>query len=140
MRITVIGAGQGGLYAAALLAQGGMDVTVFEKCPEEELGIDWFDGVETKLFTDLGLEVPSDSFKGFPPSFLAPCSQKPLYIWTESDKADWSINRKSFSKQLVNLARQSGAKLVFGTAVESLILEKAAVKGVNVSGEEILCG
>ena len=137
MKITVIGAGQGGLYSAALLAKGGADVTIYEKSAEEALGIDWFDGVETKLFTDLGLDVPEDSFKGFPASFIGPFSEKLLYLWCESDKADWSVNRKSFSKQLVALARQNGVKLVFGTDVESLILEKCAVKGVIVNGEEI---
>lgn len=139
MKITVIGAGQGGLYAAALLAKGGADVTVYEKCAEDTLGIDWFDGVEIKLFTDLGLEVPPDSFKGFPASFIGPLSDKLLYLWCPADKADWSVNRRSFSKQLVGLAKQSGAKFVFETAVDSLIINKTAVKGVRVAGEDTFC-
>lgn len=135
MKISVIGAGQGGLRAAALLAAGGEDVTVFEKENEETLGIDWFDGVETKLFTDLGIEVPKSSFKGFSPSFIGPGSDKLLYLQGKPEDADWSVNRRDFSRQLVAEARGKGAKFRFGTAVERLIAENGTVKGIAVNGE-----
>ncbi|MCQ2462577.1 MAG: NAD(P)/FAD-dependent oxidoreductase [Clostridia bacterium] len=137
MKITVIGAGQGGLRAAAVLACRGMDVTVYEKNSRDALGINWFDGVETKLFTDLDLDVPVDSFKGFPVSFIAPFSEKKLYLRCPEDGMDWSVNRRSFSSQLVKAAEEGGAKIHFDTAVTSLICDKDRVKGVVVDGNEI---
>lgn len=137
MKITVIGAGQGGLRAAAVLACRGIDVTVYEKSGRENLGIDWFDGVETKLFDDLGIDVPEDSFKGFPVSFIPPFSEKKLYIWCPDEGMDWSVNRRSFSRILVNAAEESGAKIYFDTPVDGLICDKSSVKGVKVKGEEV---
>ncbi len=136
-KIIVIGAGQGGLRAAKLLAAGGLDVTVYEKCDEESIGIDWFDGVSNKLFDDLDIKLPEDSFKGFPPSFIGPGSQKLLYLYNEPGGLDWSVNRHTFTKQLVAEARDSGAKVIFDTAVEGLLFDKTRVIGVTVKGEQI---
>ena len=136
-KIIVIGAGQGGLRAAQVLAAGGADVSVFEKSSEEKIGFDWFDGVSVKLFRDLGIPVPADSFKGFSPSFFAPGSDKPLFVCTDPEKADWSVNKRSLTRQLIAAARESGAKLFFETAVEGLIFSNTAVTGVKVNGEAL---
>lgn len=137
MKIIVIGAGQGGLRAAALLAEKGIDISIYEKCSEEEIGFDWFDGITTKMFDDLGIAVPSDSFKGSPVSFIGPGSDKPLYIWCTPEGMDWSVNRKSFTAQLVAEARAKGAKIFFGKTVESLIFAGSSVSGIVADGESI---
>lgn len=137
MKIAVIGAGQGGLYAAALLAEKGFDVTVYEKEKEDAIGIDWFDGVSTKLFNDLGIEVPADSFKGHPVSFIGPGSDKPLYIWTTEDGMDWSVNRHSFTKQLIAEARSKGAEVIFDTVVDGLLFRNSFVAGIVIGKKEI---
>lgn len=136
-KIIVIGAGQGGLRAAALLAKSGYDVCVYESTDEDSVGINWFDGVSEKLFRDLDITIPENSFKGFPVSFTAPGSDKPLYIWTKPEGMDWSVNRRSFSKQLIAEARECGAELIFGTKVQSLIFNNSSVSGVTVNGEQI---
>lgn len=138
MKITVIGAGQGGLRAAALLSAKGCDVSIYEKCSEEKIGIDWFDGVSTKFFEDLKIDVPADSFKGSAVSFVGPLSDKPLYLWSEPDAMDWSVNRHSFTKQLISEARANGVKFFFGTEVEKLIYGNSSVLGIVAAGEEIL--
>lgn len=136
-KIIVIGAGQGGLRAAALLAEKGWDVTIFEKQAEETLCPDWFDGVSVRLFEDLDIPVPADSFKGFAPSFIGPESDAKLYVWSPQESMDWSVNRRSLSKQLVAFAREKGVKFQFKTAVEKLIFSNTAVTGVTVNGEDI---
>lgn len=137
MKFTIIGAGQGGLRAAALLAAKGHEVHIYEKCSEEEIGINWFDGISTKTFDDLGIPVPSDSFKGSPVSFIGPFSDKPLYLWSEPDAMDWSVNRHSFTKQLIADAREKGAQITFGASVESLVFANTGVTGINIDGQEI---
>lgn len=138
-KIIVIGAGQGGLRAAALLAKAGADVSVYEKAPEDKLGYDWFDGVSVKLFKDLDIKVPESSFKGFAPAFVAPGSQKPLLIWSKPEAMDWSVNKRDLTAQLVEDAREKGAKLFFGTPVKSLLTDNTSVIGVRVGGEELRC-
>lgn len=137
MDIVIIGAGQGGLRAAAAFARKGYKVSVYEKQSEKEIGINWFDGISTRLFSDLDIEIPSDSFKGNAVSFLAPDSDKPLFIWSKPEAMDWSVNRHTFTRQLIADARQSGAELFFETPVESLMFRGAEVCGVCVDGKNI---
>ena len=136
-RIIVIGAGQGGLSAAEALAKAGASVTVYEKNTEDTAGIDWFDGISKKLFSDLDIKVPEDSFKGFAPSFIAPFSDKPLLLSQKSEDMDWSVNRKTFTKQLIASARESGVEFVFDTEVEKLVFSSHSVCGVTVGGEDV---
>lgn len=42
-KIIVAGGGHGGIAAAALLAEHGFDVTVYEKNRREDMGYDWTD-------------------------------------------------------------------------------------------------
>lgn len=64
-KIIVAGAGHGGIIAAAKLAEKGYDVTVYEKKVKEELGYDWLDAIDIKIFNDVGLPLPDLSDIGF---------------------------------------------------------------------------
>ena len=56
-KIIVAGAGHGGLTAAALLAQSGYDVTVYEKNAREDMGYDWHDVFDVPSLVEAGLET-----------------------------------------------------------------------------------
>lgn len=136
-KIVVIGAGHGGMRAAKVLASAGADVTVYEKSARDRLSHEWRDTVESKLFTDLGIPVPEGSYKAEAVTFIPPFADTGLYIWTAEEKKDYSVRRRIFATQLMLDAEQSGAKFVFETPVESLIIDHNLVKGIVVGGEEI---
>lgn len=136
-KIIIIGAGQGGLRAGALLAEKGWDVTVYEKQAEDTLSPDWFDGISVRLFEDLEIPVPADSFKGYAPTFIGPETQAGLFIRSPEESMDWSVNRRTLSAQLVAFAKEKGVKFEFETKVKKLTFSNTAVTGVTVNGKDI---
>lgn len=138
MKIIVIGAGVAGLQSARGLAEGGHDVTVYEKGTKGLLSYDWRDDVEYNVFDELDVPIPSDSHRVQNVSFLAPHSDKPLFVYQDEDKMEWGVYRHTFGDMLANRAEEMGAKICYDTEVESLVIEKEEVKGIVVGGEQIL--
>ena len=135
MKIVIIGAGIGGLQSAKVLAEGGNDVTVYERSRKGEISYDWRDDVEYNVFDELDLPIPSDSHRVQNVSFLAPFSDKPLFIYQDEDKMEWGVYRHTFGDMLATRAEEKGAKILYETSVESLVIEDEKVKGVVVCGE-----
>ena len=138
MKIIVIGAGVAGLQSARGLAEGGHDVTVYEKGSKGLLSYDWRDDVEYNVFDELDIPIPSDSHRVQNVSFLAPYSDKPLFVYQDEDKMEWGVYRHTFGDMLATRAEEKGAKICYDTKVESLIIENDEVKGIVVGGERIL--
>ena len=136
-KIIVIGAGIAGLQAAKVLAEKGNDVTVYELSKQGKVSYNWRDDVEYTVFDELNLPIPSDSIRTQNVAFLAPYSDKPLFVYQEESKMEWGVERHTFADMLANRAIDAGAKVVYETAVESLIISDEVVKGVVVNGEEI---
>ena len=139
MKIIVIGAGIGGLQSARVLAEGGHDVVVYEKSSKGNISYDWRDDVEYNVFDELNIPIPEDSHRVQNVSFLAPYSDKPLFVYQDEDKMEWGVYRHTFGDMLATRAEEKGAKVVYDTVVEKLIIDGDAVKGVVINGEEILC-
>ena len=137
MKIIVIGAGIGGLQSAKILSEGGHDVTVYERSPKGLLSYDWRDDVEYNVFDELEIPIPLDSHRVQNVSFLAPFSDKPLFVYQDEDKMEWGVYRHTFGDMLATRAEESGAKIVYEVEVESLIIEDEKVKGIVVGGERI---
>ena len=73
MKVIVAGAGVGGLQAARLLAQGGVDVTVVEKAADaESMRYNWHDDVCPEVFEECGLTLPEGSFPKKDWTFITP--------------------------------------------------------------------
>lgn len=136
-KIIVIGAGQGGLRAAKILAEAGISVTVYETSKREKLCHDRIDTVEQKLFTDLGIPHPEGTMDSDACSLVAPFSDKPLYVYIDPAVRDIYVDRRNFSAELAAAAEESGAVINFETPVESLVYEGHRVRGVVVGGEKI---
>lgn len=138
MKIIVIGAGIGGLQAAKCLADGGNEVTVYEKNNRENLSYDWIDDVEAKVFTHLGIPLTKECFRTAEPTFAVPFSKLELHVEVPENTRDWSIERREFSNILADLAVKAGATVQFDTAVDALLIEGGKVCGVIIGGRKIL--
>ncbi len=137
MKIIVIGAGNGGLQSAKVLAKNGHEVIVYEQGKRGFISYDWRDDVEYTVFDDLNIAVPEGSHRIQNVSFMPPFSDKPLFIYQEESKMEWGVERRVFSEQLATLAMDEGATIYYETTVDSLIVEGDKVKGVQVNGEKI---
>ncbi len=137
MKIVVIGAGIGGLQSAKVLADGGNEVVVYERASQGKISYDWRDDVEYTVFDELNIQIPSDSHRVQNVSFLAPYSNKPLFIYQDEDKMEWGVYRHTFGDMLARRATDAGAKLIYETEVDGLIIESNEVKGIIVCGEQV---
>ncbi len=137
LKIVVIGAGHGGLQAAKVLADGGYDVTVFERGSKDKLSRDRWDTIEPAVFEDLNIPLPEGTFKDAACAFTAPFSYKPLIIDLPEEKRDWTVDRRLLAIQLADSAEKEGAKIYYETPVEKLIFDNTGVIGVIVAGEKI---
>ena len=135
--VVIIGAGHGGLQAAKELSNNGFEVTVYEKNSPEKVSYDWRDDVEPTVFEELKIILPDNSRKTGRTSFVAPFSEKPIYMEKEENATEWSIKRNIFVLSLVKSAEEAGAEIKFNTPVESLIIENNEVKGVIIKNEKI---
>lgn len=136
--IVVIGAGHGGLYAAALLAKQGHKVTVYEKSPRDSVNHNRTDCIECKLFDELPITPPEGSFRAAACSFMVPYTDVPLMLAIPESGRDITVERGDFVRMLADMATENGAEVIFDTAVDSIIIEGLSVKGIVVDGKEIL--
>ncbi len=132
MKIIIIGAGHGGLQAAKVLSEKGINVVVFEGQSRDYLGYDWYDDVGPTVFDELEIPLPEGSCRPDALSFVAPFSHKPLFVYSKEESREWHIDRREFLKLLVDRAEKSGAKILFDTMVNSLIVEDNTVVGVTI--------
>ncbi len=140
MKIVIIGAGMAGLVLAKQLAEGGVDVSVYEKMAYDNLTYDWHDDVNRQAFDHNGLPYPKNYFVKGNWTFIPPSERVEvnLHLNAESE-LDLSIERRPFAQQYADLAIESGAHVYFEREVESLIMDNDVVKGVVVNGEDVLC-
>lgn len=140
-KVIVVGAGIGGLSAAANLAENGFDVTVMEAKQRNELGYDWRDCIRKNIFDKSGIENPDPL--NFEPHvkicYRNPNKSKKLVSLHEADENTVSIDRQFLAEHLVSYAEKKGAKFVFGTKIMSPVVNGDRVVGVRTENEEILC-
>ena len=135
MKAIVAGAGIGGLVAAAKLKKLGLEVTVFERAKSlDEMRYDWHDDVNPDVFEQLGITMPSESFKKKSWTFIAPVSSKARLFRQDESKADYSVERRLLNKTLFDLCE--GVEFLFDQFVTGGIVEDGYVCGVVANGIE----
>lgn len=135
MKVIVAGAGIGGLVAAAKLKKLGLEVTVLERAKSlEEMRYDWHDDVNPDVFEQLGITMPSESFKKKSWTFIAPVSSKARLFRQDESKADYSVERRPLNKTLFDLCE--GVEFLFDQFVTGGIVEDGYVCGVVANGIE----
>ena len=138
-RIGIIGAGIGGLTAAIKLGRAGHDVCIFESRGEDDLSHPWMDDIRFDVFASCGIEPPPREtyFNKGKRLFISPDCKNSFHVPFSPPMVEISLERPAFARHLVSLARQAGARLIFGCGVEGLIVENGAVCGFFAGGEEM---
>ncbi len=138
-KIIVIGAGHGGLSAAALLSEKGYDVTLFERGKRGEISYPWKDVFIRHVFPEVGLSEPSKETYSPEPAwtFVPPSEKDYITIPENPETGNVSMNRRVLAEYLISTAEKSGVKLHFESAVSDLLFNGDAVCGVKVGGEKI---
>ena len=140
MKITVAGAGHGGLAAGALLSKNGHDVTVYEKNDRDSLGHDWEDRFTFSLLSDItGEEIPDDSWRYRGDcAFVSPSYRTRVVINYTDENRQKIMQRKTVMKMLLDFAEKCGVRFRFNTEVLSAVTENGAVTGIRTADGEIL--
>ena len=142
MKIVVAGAGHGGLAAAALLAEAGHDVTLYEKKQRNQLGHDWEDRFTFDILLDITGEkaLPEEvwRFRG-DCSFISPDYNTSIDIHYTDENRQKIMWRKPLINMLIDNAEKHGAKLCFEKTVNYPLTDGKKVSGVIVDSQEIYC-
>ena len=148
-KIIVAGGGHGGIAAAALLAQQGFDVTVYEARERENMGYDWTDIFDRKGFTAIGLDLPDakDFRLKHNMTFYSPSMHYRRKQHVPEEQLEIQMERTVIYDYLIKYAEESGVKFEFGVTAEAPVLLGNRVVGIktdkgNVYGDLIIdaCG
>ena len=137
-KVIVAGAGHGGLIAAAHLAQKGFDVTVYERNKRKDLGYDWLDAIDPKVFEEVGLpKIKEGSFvRNGDMMFYNPSLSSPILVPEEGDGSA-KIDRKYIYNKLISFAKKSGVKFEYKTTVLFPIMDGLRVVGIETTQGKI---
>lgn len=142
-KIIVAGAGHGGITAAALLAEKGFDVTVYERGEKGKLGYDWTDIFDPKALDAVGCPWPSEDKYEWKTdmTFWAP-GIKPEHkirqrVPNDVNEMEIKMERKDIYDLLIGFAESKGVKFEYGTKVIGPIMSKDRVIGIVTDKGEV---
>ncbi len=132
-KIIVAGLGHGGIAAAAILAQNGYDVTVYEKKSEGTLGYDWTDIFAPEALKIAGMPMPPEDKFEYKEhmTFFGPTSQRSLTQHVPDDKLEIKMERKDIYAHFINHALSCGVRIVYDCEVLSPIVLGSRVTGIK---------
>ncbi|MBP5271564.1 MAG: FAD-dependent monooxygenase [Clostridia bacterium] len=145
-KIIVAGAGHGGLTAAALLAKAGVDVTVYERCEEDQCGYDWTDIFDPKALDVVG--CPRPEAVGLPwewkidMTFYGPNTTPDKKIRqrvpNDPNEMEIKMERSDIYKLLIGFARDNGVKFEFGVKITGPVMAGDRVVGISTNKGDFL--
>ena len=133
-KIVIAGAGHGGLVAGRKLAAAGYDVTVYERKIRSQLGYDWEDAIDFRVFADCGLEPPKKekySFNG-DMKFYNPNLKAPVVV-SANGKGSAVFERSEIYDVLIDAAEKSGVKIIYSTEIIAPVMNGLRVTGIRTS-------
>lgn len=138
-KIIVAGLGHGGIAAAALLAEAGYDVTVYEKKEEGTLGYDWTDIFAPKALEIAKIPMPDEDKFEYKEdmTFFAPSGNTPLRQHIPHDKLEIKMERKDIYDLLIKNAVEKGVKIVYGCEVQKPIMLGNRVAGIRTANSDV---
>ncbi len=138
-KIIVAGLGHGGISAAALLAQAGFDVTVYEMKKEGTLGYDWTDIFAPKALEIAGIPMPpEDKFEYKEDmTFFAPTCKKGLRQHVPQEQLEIKMERRDIYEHLINHALSKGVKIEYECEVLGPIMLGNRVAGIKTAKGDV---
>lgn len=143
-KIIVAGAGHGGITAAALLAEKGFDVTVYERGEKGKLGYDWTDIFDPKALDVVGCPRPAaDKFEWkVDMTFCGPGTNPDAKIRqrvpNDENEMEIKMERSDIYDLLISFAESKGVKFEYGVTVKGPVMLKDRVIGIDTNKGEIL--
>lgn len=136
-RITVAGAGHGGLTAAYNLALAGHSVEVFEKNDRNKTGHDWHDGLSLLTFDRVNMPRPDKSL--LHPNkdmlFYNPKKTLTLELNFPETSTTYFMDRKELVLYLIEQCENAGVVFHFNTEVLSAAWGADRVRGIKIKDE-----
>jgi len=137
--IIVVGAGHGGLIAAAKLAKNGFKVQIFEKNNLDNLSWDWGDAFVPDVFDRLGMPMPDSSLysRHGTSKFSCPNEKFQLNTSVPLEKQNIFMERRILAKLLLDLALDAGAEINFNTKITKPLIKENEIIGVSTKDLEV---
>lgn len=134
-KIIVAGAGHGGIATAAQLAQSGLDVTVYERGSQGQLGYDWTDIFAPGALAVAGMDMPPEDKFEYKENmtFYSPNMKVGLRQNVSKDQLEIKMERRDIYEHFINHAVDCGVKFVYDCNIEEPILFGNRVVGIKTS-------
>ena len=134
-KIIVAGLGHGGIAAAALLADAGYNVTVYEKAKEGTLGYDWTDIFDPKALKIAKLPMPCEHKFEYKEdmTFVSSNGTSKLHQHVPEDELEIKMERKDIYDLLIENAEKKGVNIVYECEVQKPIMLGNRVAGIRTS-------
>ncbi len=138
-KIIVAGGGHGGIAAAALIAQKGFDVTVYEKNSADNMGYDWTDIFAPNSLKLIGLDLPKADLFEYKTDMTFYSTNEKIAIKQNvpKDELEIKMERRDIYKILVDYAVKSGVKFQYNHKIEAPIIEGARVAGIKTDKGDV---
>ncbi len=134
-KIIIAGGGHGGIAAAALLAEKGFEVTVYERNPKGSMGYDW-----TDIFAPAGLiaaeiDMPGEEVFEYKTdmTFYSPNEQVAIRQNVPKDKLEIKMERRDIYKLLIKKAEKCGVEFVYDCNILAPIVKRNRVIGIKTN-------
>ena len=138
-RIIVVGGGHGGIAAAALLAEQGFDVTVYERNRREDMGYDWTDIFDKNGLFACGMEMPPKEKYRLKNdmTFIAPSRTAKIKQHVPEEQLEIQMERKDIYDHIIEFAEHCGVKFRFETEVKAPVMLGGRVAGIRTKDETV---
>ncbi len=116
-----------------LLAKEGFDVTVFEKNSRENLGHDWTDAFDRKVFEIIGIPMPDESlyYLKHDITFYSPGQRTSLKQSIPKEQLEINMDRKDLYNHIIPYAEKAGVKFVYNCNIEGPVLDNEKIRGIK---------
>lgn len=131
--IIVAGAGHGGLVAAFKLAEGGHNVTVYEKNARDAYPLDEEDYFDAEALRFAGIDIPERyPVKNNSISFVPLDDDSPVLTMPANEKSETLVvNRRDLFEYLLSIAEEKGVRLVFNSEITGPVILGSRVCGIK---------
>lgn len=133
-KIIVAGAGHGGIVCAAILAEKGYDVTVYEKNKYKDMGYNWTDTFMINSLDDAGIPRPPEKFyhHSKPLCYTNPSKSVKIRVNKASDPDNSVIERKYLVYYLIKYAVSKGVKFKFDSQIICPVTDSKRMMGLVI--------